>query len=215
MCLSASAWAGAFGVGSIAQYGAVTALSGGLSDLVSALGSMRNNAAFLRTTFEFLDIPNEMYPRISSSGKTGILREGLTMSMEIEFRNVGFHYPGSSQWALRHPLIKIHRRRALGGGLGGTDLAQTTFIAACRLRGSDEGDIRSMGPISNQYDEYQSIFSVVFQDFQLLSVPLWRKRGGRAAYDPARLKPALKKPGLTGGWLELPEGAGHLPLQGF
>ncbi|MFR1476860.1 MAG: hypothetical protein ACLSB9_14695 [Hydrogeniiclostridium mannosilyticum] len=88
VCLKA--WAGAFGVGSIAQYvGAVTALSGGLSDLVSALGSMRNNAAFLRTTFEFLDIPNEMYRGSLPVEKRAFCEKGDN-EYEIEFRNVGF-----------------------------------------------------------------------------------------------------------------------------
>ena len=54
--------AGAFGLGSVTQYVAsISKASGGVSGLVSALGLMRNNAAFLRLTFDFLDIPNHMY----------------------------------------------------------------------------------------------------------------------------------------------------------
>ena len=45
VCLKA--WTGAFGLGAVAQYAAsITKVSGGMSSLVSALGGMRNNAAF-------------------------------------------------------------------------------------------------------------------------------------------------------------------------
>lgn len=59
VCLKALG--GAFGVGSIVQYvSAIIALSGGLSMLIEALGDLRNNTSFLRTVFEFLDMPNKM-----------------------------------------------------------------------------------------------------------------------------------------------------------
>lgn len=46
VCLKA--WAGAFGFGAVTQYvAAITKTSSGVSQLVSALGSMRNNASFL------------------------------------------------------------------------------------------------------------------------------------------------------------------------
>lgn len=60
VCLKA--WAGAFGLGAVTQYVAsITKVSGGVSNLISTLGDMRNNASFLAQVFEFLDIPNNMY----------------------------------------------------------------------------------------------------------------------------------------------------------
>ncbi len=60
VCLKA--WAGAFGVGSVTQYvGAVTALSSSVSTLIVCIGTLKNNVPFMRTTYEFLDIPNAMY----------------------------------------------------------------------------------------------------------------------------------------------------------
>ena len=206
VCLKA--WAGAFGVGSIAQYvGAVTALSGGLSDLVSALGSMRNNAAFLRTTFEFLDIPNEMYRGSLPVEKRAFCEKGDN-EYEIEFRNVGFQYPGSSQWALRHVSLKFTAGERLAV-VGRNGSGKTTFIKLlCRLYDPTEGEILLNGIDIRkyQYDEYQSIFSVVFQDFQLLSVPLGENVAARAAYDPARAEACLEKAGFDGRLAELPEG---------
>lgn len=51
VCLKA--WAGAFAVGSVAQYvGAITALSGSVGTLVSTWGEFRANAVFLRQTYK-------------------------------------------------------------------------------------------------------------------------------------------------------------------
>ncbi|MFR1476859.1 MAG: ATP-binding cassette domain-containing protein [Hydrogeniiclostridium mannosilyticum] len=86
---------------------------------------------------------------------------------------------------------------------------KTTFIKLlCRLYDPTEGEILLNGIDIRkyQYDEYQSIFSVVFQDFQLLSVPLGENVAARAAYDPARAEACLEKAGLTGGWLSCPRG---------
>ena len=60
VCLKALA--GAFGLGLVTQYiTSITMVSGGMSGFVSALGLMQNNAPFLKKTFEFLDLPNNMY----------------------------------------------------------------------------------------------------------------------------------------------------------
>ena len=59
-------------MGSVTQYvGAATALSSNLSELLGALEMLRQNTEFLRTTYEFLDIPNAMY---QGSRRTGIIR---------------------------------------------------------------------------------------------------------------------------------------------
>ncbi len=60
VCLKALA--GAFGLGSVTQYVAsIAKVSGGMSSFVSNLGLMCNNTPFLELTFEYLDIPNNMY----------------------------------------------------------------------------------------------------------------------------------------------------------
>lgn len=59
VCLKA--WAGAFAVGSVAQYvAAITALSGNINQMATTWGEFRANTVFLRETFEFLDTPNKM-----------------------------------------------------------------------------------------------------------------------------------------------------------
>ncbi len=188
VCLKA--WCGAFGVGSVTQYvGAITNLLLGISDLLKNLGLMRSNGAFLQTTFEFLDIPNKMYQGSLTTEKRA------DRQYAVEFRDVSFRYPGSDQWALRHVNMKfrIGSRLAVVGLNGG---GKTTFIKLlCRLYDPTEGQILLNGIDIRKYryDDYIQIFSVVFQDFKLLALPLGENVAGSAAYDRDLAWDCLKK----------------------
>jgi ATP-binding cassette subfamily B protein len=200
VCLKA--WASAFGVGSVTQYiGAITALSSGVSSLVSTLGDMRSNAAFLRTTFEFLDIPNDMY-----QGSLTVEKRS-DRKYEIEFQNVGFRYPGSETWALRGVSLKfrVGERLAVVGQNGS---GKTTFIKLlCRLYDPTEGKILLNGiDISKyNYEEYISIFSVVFQDFRLLAFGLGQNVAAKAEYDQERATECLEKAGFKDRLQKMPD----------
>ncbi len=185
--------AGAFGVGSVTQYvGAVTLLSGGLSKVISVLGDMRNNAVFLRQVFEFLDIPNKMY-----QGSLTVEKR-RDRDYEIEFRNVSFKYPGSDAYALRNVSIKfkVGERLAVVGRNGS---GKTTFIKLlCRLYDPTEGEILLNGIDIRKYDyeNYMSVFSVVFQDFNILALPLGENVAGRCDYDRGRTERCLRDVGF-------------------
>ena len=191
VCLKA--WAGAFGVGSVTQYvGAVTALTGNVSRLLSTLTHMQSNAGFLKTIYEFLDIPNAMYQGSLTTEKRS------DRQYEVEFRDVSFRYPGSEIWALRHVSMKfkVGRRLAIVGENGS---GKTTFIKLlCRLYDPQEGQILLNGIDIRKYryDDYMNIFSVVFQDFQLLCQPLGANVAGRMDYDRGRVRNALRDAGF-------------------
>jgi ATP-binding cassette subfamily B protein len=191
VCLKS--WGGAFGVGSVTQYiGAISALSGGVSSLVSFFGNMRNNAAFLRTTFKFLDIPNAMYQGSLTTEKRS------DKKYEIEFRNIGFKYPSSDEYALRNVSLKfnIGQRLAVVGQNGS---GKTTFIKLlCRLYDPTEGEILLNGIDIRKYDylQYMDIFSVVFQDFKLLSFSLGQNIAAADGYDGDKVKDCLMKVGF-------------------
>ena len=167
VCLKALG--GAFGVGSIVQYvSAVIALSGGLSMLIETLGDLRNNTSFLRTVFEFLDMPNKM-----DQGDRAVSQIN-GKKYEIEFRNVSFKYPGQENYALRNVSMKFCAGQRLAVvGMNGS--GKTTFIKLlCRLYDPTEGEILLNGIDIRKYKyhEYLQLFSVVFQDFKLLSFEL-------------------------------------------
>jgi ATP-binding cassette subfamily B protein len=201
VCLKALG--GAFGVGSVTQYiGAITALSRGVDRLIKAFGTLRYNAAFLRMTFELLDIPNAMVQGSLTTEKRS------DRKYEIEFRNVGFQYPGSEQWALRGVSLKfsIGQRLAVVGQNGS---GKTTFIKLlCRLYDPTEGDILLNGIDIRKYDyrQYMDIFSVVFQDFKLLSLGLGQNVAAAAAFDAEKAEDCLIKAGFGERLDTLPKG---------
>ena len=191
VCLKA--WAGAFGVGSVTQYvGAVTSLSGSISTLVEAVGTLKANVPFMRTLYEFLDIPNSMYQGSLTTEKRS------DRNYQIEFRDVSFRYPGAETWALRHMNMKfrVGSRLAIVGENGS---GKTTFIKLlCRLYDPQEGEILLNGIDIRKYNyrDYMGVFSVVFQDFQLLSQSLGSNVAGSVQYDPERVKQALTDAGF-------------------
>ncbi|MGI6274090.1 MAG: ABC transporter ATP-binding protein [Acutalibacteraceae bacterium] len=201
VCLKA--WAGAFAVGSVAQYvGAITALSGSVGTLVSTWGEFRANAVFLRQTYKFLDTPSEMYQGSLTTEKRS------DRNYEIEFRDVSFRYPGAGDYALRHVSMKfrVGERLAVVGENGS---GKTTFIKLlCRLYDPTEGAILLNGIDIRKYDydEYIALFSVVFQDFQLLSFSLGQNVAAAVQYNPERAKACLQKAGFGDRLAQLPDG---------
>ncbi|MBQ8813135.1 MAG: ABC transporter ATP-binding protein [Lachnospiraceae bacterium] len=201
VCLKA--WGGAFGIGSVTQYvGAVTALSGSVSTLIRCIGMLKENVPFMRTTYEFMDIPNSMYQGSLTTEKRS------DRQYEVEFQDVSFKYPGSDVWALRHVNMKfkVGRRLAIVGENGS---GKTTFIKLlCRLYDPQEGQILLNGIDIRKYryDDYMNIFSVVFQDFQLICQPLGANVAGSAEYDRERVHKALTDAGFGDRLANMEEG---------
>lgn len=192
VCLKALG--GAFGIGSVTQYvSAVTTLTSNLSSLLTILGHMRVNAEFLGTAYEFLDLPNSMYQGSLTTEKRA------DREYDIEFRDVSFKYPGSDLWALRHVNMKfrVGSRLAIVGENGS---GKTTFIKLlCRLYDPTEGEILLNGIDIRKYryDDYIDVFSVVFQDFKLISQSLGSNVAGSIAYDRDRVMKSLTDAGFA------------------
>ena len=197
------AWGGAFGIGSITQYvGAATALAANIHTFLRELGNMEANTGYLEKTFEYLDIPNSMYQGSLTTEKRS------DRQYEVEFRNVSFKYPGSDLWALKNVSMKfkVGNRLAIVGENGS---GKTTFIKLlCRLYDPQEGQILLNGIDIRKYDyrDYMNIFSVVFQDFQLISQPLGSNVSGSMVYDEAKVQKALMDAGFEERLGSLPDG---------
>lgn len=192
VCLKALG--GAFGLGSITQYiSSITKVSTGVSDLVRALGSMRTNATFLDSVFELLNMPSSM-----NTGSEKIEKLNAD-EYEIEFENVSFKYPGSENFALRDVNFKFKAGKRLAV-VGRNGSGKTTFIKLlCRLYDPTEGRILLNGKDIKtlDYDEYISLFSVVFQDFKLFAFKLGENVAGSKDYDEDLVLDCLNKAGFS------------------
>lgn len=199
----AKAWGGAFGIGSVTQYvGACTALFVGVSELVVRIGVINENSPYLDLFFSLLDIPNNMH-----KGSLEI-NENPSLGHEVEFNNVSFKYPGSSTYALEHVSFKfkVGKKVAIVGENGS---GKTTFIKLlCRLYDPATGAILLDGVDIRDYNysQYMNLFSVVFQDFQLLAFPLGQNVACCRNYDSERVKDCLKKAGFEERLKTLPNG---------
>jgi len=201
VCLKA--WGGAFGVGSVTQYiGAISALRGSVSSLISHAGDMRNNAVFLRALFEYMDIPNDMYQGSLTTEKRS------DNKYEITFRNVSFKYPGADTYAIKDlsMTFDIGQRLAVVGQNGS---GKTTFIKLlCRLYDPSEGEILLNGIDIRKYNyrQYMDIFSAVFQDFKLLSFTLGQNVAAANMYDQDKVLDCLTRAGFEERLSNLPKG---------
>ena len=191
VCLKA--WAGAFGVDGITQYvGAVTTLFAGVAGLMETLGELQCNARYLSVSLEFLDVENQMYQGSLTTEKRS------DRNYQVEFRDVSFRYPDSEAWALRHVNLKfqVGSRLAVVGENGS---GKSTFIKLlCRLYDPTEGEILLNGIDIRkyQYPDYIALFSVVFQDFHLLALPVGQNVAGRTQYDRERVTKCLTQAGV-------------------
>lgn len=186
---------GVLSAGDIFLYaGSLAVFTNSFSIWVSILTQLAGNTKYLKAYFDFLDIPNKKYEGVLPVEKRDDNR------YELEFCNVSFHYPGSEEYVLKNFSVRfrIGERLAVVGRNGS---GKTTFIKLlCRLYDPTEGEILLNGIDIRKYDyqEYLSLFSVVFQDFKLTALPLGQNVSAAMDYDKDKVKEVLRRAGLGG-----------------
>ena len=195
--------AGAVSIGSIARYvSCIMLLISAVLGLVKSIQVGLNNNIYLKRYFSYFDIENKMY-----QGSLTVEKRD-DVEYYVEFRNVSFKYPNTDQYALRHVNMKfkIGEKMAVVGMNGS---GKTTFIKLmCRLYDPTEGEILLNGVDIKKYDydEYMSIFSVVFQDFSMFGFSLGQNVAASQKYDVTKVTDCLKKVGLSEFLTSLPKG---------
>ncbi|MCM1026431.1 MAG: ABC transporter ATP-binding protein/permease [Roseburia sp.] len=201
VCLKA--WAGAFGIGEVTQYvGAMSRLVSGVTRFLNTANELRVNAGFVEKIFEFLDLPSHMYQGSLTTEKR------RDRKYNVEFKNVSFRYPGSEKWALKNVSVRFEVGSKLAV-VGENGSGKSTFIKLlCRLYDPQEGEILLNGVDIKKYryEEYMAIFSVVFQDFSLLSHQLGQNVAGSCDVDEERAVRCLEDAGFGDRLKELPDG---------
>ncbi|MBE6953302.1 MAG: ABC transporter ATP-binding protein [Ruminococcaceae bacterium] len=194
---------GAFAVGSVIKYvGYLGRATQSISSIFQAISELRANNRFCETYLEYFDIPNDMYQGSLAVEKRSDKR------FDIAFKDVSFRYPGSEQYALRHVNLDLNVGERLAVvGMNGS--GKTTFIKLlCRLYDPTEGEIVMNDFNIRKYDyrQYLDIFSVVFQDYKLLAVPLGNNVASGANWDTEKAERLLREVGFGERYAEMPKG---------
>jgi len=189
---------GVFGVGSIVKYvGFVETIIGCITSYFSVFADVKYNTPFVEDYLAYFDIPQKMYQGTIPVEKRCFCDAGDN-EYEIEFRNVSFKYPASDVFALKNVSIKFKVGEKLAVvGMNGS--GKSTFIKLmCRLYDPTEGEILLNGIDIQKYDynEYLSLFSVVFQDFKLFSFSLAENVSSSSDYDAEAVVHALERSGF-------------------
>ncbi len=148
--------------------GDLTFLAGSFSRLRSLLegvlnqfSSMAEGALYLQDFFDFFNM-KPLVPALPNARPfPRPLRQGF------EFQNVGFKYPNTDIWAVRHLNFTLHAGEKLAL-VGENGAGKTTLIKLLsRLYDPSEGQILLDGHDLREYspDELRAEIGVIFQDF--------------------------------------------------
>lgn len=194
---------GLYPAGSVIQYaGALNQLLNGLAGCTAQLREFWENDQYLTPLFTLLDLPNPKYQGSLPTEKRD------DNDYVFAFHHVSFRYPGASEYALKDVSLQLrcgHRLAMVGPNGSG----KTTFIKLlCRLYDPTEGTITLNGIDIRKYryDQYIDLFSVVFQDFSLFSLPIGENVAAGRPYDEDRIRQVLTRVGFGPRLASLPKG---------
>ena len=171
---------------------ALTALGGACRYMIEHFETVLLNMQYLHHYYEYLHLPNRKETgTVSTKDLAG---QELTFTLE----HVSFLYPGVEEYSLRDVNLTLHygEKIALVGpnGAGKT----TLILLLCRLYEPTQGRILLNGRDIREYDyrEYQNLFGVVFQDFQLFAMNVAENVAAADTYEEKRVWECLDKAGV-------------------
>lgn len=160
--LAASATSGKISIGEFSMYFAATiGLTSAINNLVGFSIGLNYTSDYIRDFIDFVTLPDSM----KKDGNDFVDNKELT----FEFRNVSFKYPHTETFVLNNINVKFkfNERISLVGENGA---GKSTFIKLLmRFYDPTEGEILLNGRNIKEYEysKYITIFSTVFQDYQL------------------------------------------------
>lgn len=190
-----------FPIGSVIKYvGYLSGMIRSIEGVFQTLADAKINEPYLKLYLEFFEIKNEMYQGSLSVEKRS------DKKFDIEFKNVSFKYPGSDTYALKNVNLDLRVGEKLAVvGMNGS--GKTTFIKLlCRLYDPCEGEIIMNDFNVRKYDyrQYLDLFSVVFQDYKLLSMSLGNNVSTSGTWDAAKAEKYLHEVGFGERYENLP-----------
>lgn len=141
--------------------GSFNRLQNQLQNLLSTFTRITESALYLQDYFDFLAIVPTIRDETHAIAAPGIIREGIV------FDNVGFKYPGTEVWAVRHISFKLEPGEKLAL-VGENGAGKTTLVKLlARMYDPSEGRILLDGEDIRHFkiESYRKIISVIFQDY--------------------------------------------------
>ena len=174
----------------------------GITGISNELADFRVSAERCKDVFDFLNIPDQKYKGTIPTEKRS------DNEYEFEFRHVWFKYPGSEQYVLRDVNLKwrIGEKMALVGRNG---CGKSTLVKLlCRLYDPTKGEITLNGVDIRKYDyeQYMSLFAVVFQDSKLFSFSVAENTAASTEYNAERVEDCVRRSGLSERLDSMPDG---------
>lgn len=191
-----------FPIGSVIKYvGYLHTFITGIISIFENINKLKSNEPFLKQYLDYFDIQNDMY-----QGSLAVEKRS-DKKFDIEFKNVSFRYAGADTYALKNInlTLKVGERLAVVGMNGS---GKTTFIKLlCRLYDPTEGEILMNDFNIRKYDyrQYLDIFSVVFQDYSLLGLPLGNNVASAEHWDTEKAEQCLEEVGFGERYREMPK----------
>ena len=212
LVLIISAIQGDVSVASIAKYvSCMMLMTQSLTGIVGSVQIALANNQYLARYFSYFDIPNNMYKGTLTVEKRD------DNEYEVEFKNVSFRYPKTDAYALKNVNLKFKIGEKLAiVGMNGS--GKTTFIKLlCRLYDPTEGEILLNGVNIQKYDydEYMSIFSVVFQDFTLFGFKLGEVVASSKSFDENKVRDCLNKANFGDRLAKMKDGVNTYLYKGY
>ncbi|MCL2774068.1 MAG: ABC transporter ATP-binding protein/permease [Oscillospiraceae bacterium] len=201
VCLNAVR--GLFAIGGVIKYiGFISMLVNAFKGMSAHIALLKMNIPFLAHYLNFFEIENKMYQGTLPIEKCN------DNEYEFEFHNVSLKYPGSERYVLKNLSMKLRIGQKLAVvGMNGS--GKTTMIKLlCRMYDPSDGEITLNGIDVKKYDydEYMSIFSVVFQDFKLFSFTLGQNVAASVDVDGQKAEKCLSMAGLSERLQSMPKG---------
>ena len=165
-----------------------------INRFVSSSYGIFNNFLNIRQNTKMM-VEFKKFMDLDASYESGNKLIELTEPFIIEFKDVSFAYPNSKEYVLKNINYRLNSSKKMSL-VGENGAGKTTFIKLLmRLYEPSEGIITLNGINIKDFDidEYYQLFSVVFQDYQLIGFTLGETITSNDKYDNKKVNEVLKE----------------------
>lgn len=187
-------------------FSAITGFTSWVSGILQSFSTLKRESININIMREFLDIPE---PFVFDEGEH--IPDFDNSNVTIELRNVSFRYPESTKDILSNINLTVNPGERLAiVGLNGAGKTTLVYIL-CGLLDPTEGMVLLNGKDIRKYNrkEYYSLFSAVFQNFEIFPSTIADNVSQEPECDVAKATQSLKMAGLLDKVNELSDGIFH------